>query len=205
MELGNTTLQEQIETLEQDVINKQKKLVELKKQAARREVPDYELQGAEGQTVALSSLFGDKEDLIVIHNMGVSCPYCTLWADGFNGVAAHLQNRAAFVLVSPDTPEVQQQFAASRNWKFPLYSAHGSTFSQDMGYSFEKDGKAYQLPGFSTFRKMDDGSVVRVGADSFGPGDVYSGIWHLFALLEQGAGNWQPRYHYAELPVADVV
>lgn len=202
MESTNTTLQEQIETLEQDVINKQKELVELKKKAAHKDVPDYELQASGGQTVKLSALFGEKNDLIVIHNMGASCPYCTLWADGFNGVAAHLQDRAAFIVVSPDTPEVQQQFAASRNWVFPLYSGHGSAFSQDMGYSFEKDGKTYQLPGVSTFRKMDDGSIVRVGADTFGPGDVYSALWHLFALLEQGAGSWQPHYHYQ--PVADI-
>jgi predicted dithiol-disulfide oxidoreductase (DUF899 family) len=62
-------------------------------------------------SVQLSDLFGEHEDLIVIHNMGVSCPYCTLWADGFNGLIRHLEDRAAFVMVSPDPPDIQKEFA----------------------------------------------------------------------------------------------
>ena len=34
-----------------------------------------------------------KDDLVVIHNMGASCAYCTLWGDGFNGVYEHLANK----------------------------------------------------------------------------------------------------------------
>src|SRR5215470_19252219 len=86
------------------------------------EVKDYVFQRADGGTVRLSDLFGAKSDLFVIHNMGKGCPYCTLWADGFNGVYEHLGNRAAFVVSSPDAPEQQRQFAASRNWKFPMVS-----------------------------------------------------------------------------------
>lgn len=198
MALANAELQERIEAIEADIMNKQVELARLKKQAVHGEVPDYDLRDASGQLVKLSTLFGDKSDLIVVHNMGASCSYCTLWADGFNGVVAHVQNRAAFVVVSPDTPEAQQQFAAKRSWTFPMYSAHELEFSREMGYSFEKDGKTYQVPGVSTFHKAEDGRIMRVGADTFGPGDVYSGIWHLFALLEQGAGSWQPRFHYAK-------
>jgi predicted dithiol-disulfide oxidoreductase (DUF899 family) len=32
-------------------------------------------------TVRLSELFAGKADLILIHNMGTTCPNCTLWAD----------------------------------------------------------------------------------------------------------------------------
>jgi predicted dithiol-disulfide oxidoreductase (DUF899 family) len=46
---------------------------------------DYEFTTAEG-SLRLSQLFGTKRDLLVIHNMGRSCPNCTLWADGFNGI-----------------------------------------------------------------------------------------------------------------------
>src|SRR5215468_7138428 len=45
-------------------------------------VKDYTFRRAGGVSVRLSELFGDKADLFVIHNMGQSCPYCTLWADG---------------------------------------------------------------------------------------------------------------------------
>ena len=197
MEVQTDNTAERIQELERDIAEKRKELLELLNGSARGEVANYELTDRNGNRVRLSELFGDKDDLIVIHNMGASCPYCTLWADGFNGVVPHLENRAAFVVVSPDSPEVQQKFAESRNWSFRMYSDTGSDFSRGMGYLFEKHGQAYQLPGVSAFRKRPDGTIVRTGRDSFGPGDVYSGIWHLFALLENGAGNWEPQYRYS--------
>ena len=197
METQTSELTERIEALEREIISKREELVSLLKEASRSEVPDYELTDPNGNKVRLSELFGDKNDLIVIHNMGASCPYCTLWADGFNGVVSHLENRAAFALVSPDSPAAQKQFAEGRNWTFRMYSGEGSDFSREMGYSFEKNGQMYQLPGVSAFRKMEDGTIVRTGNDSFGPGDVYSGIWHLFALLENGSDNWGPKYRYS--------
>jgi len=47
------------------------------------------------ESVALSSLFGDHRDIIVVHNMGQSCRYCTMWADRFNGLYPYLANRSA--------------------------------------------------------------------------------------------------------------
>src|SRR5262245_62572068 len=114
-------------------------------------VKDYTFRRADGGSVRLSELFGDKADLFVIHNMGQSCPYCTLWADGFNGAYAHLSNRASFVVSSPDTPERQRKFAKSRQWTFPMVSHEGTTFAEDMGY--RQDGGS--MPGFSVFRRKD--------------------------------------------------
>src|SRR5580658_1896737 len=99
-------------------------------------VPDYAFATPDG-TTHLSDLFGAKDDLIVIHNMGVSCPNCTLWADGFNGIYEHLANRAAFVLCSPDAPGTQRSFAESRGWRFPMVSHQGTSFAADMGYRTE--------------------------------------------------------------------
>jgi len=65
--------------------------------------------------------------------MGRSCPYCTMWADGFNGVLDHLEDRAAFALVSPDTPLAQRKFAGSRGWKFKMVLEQGDQFFQGHG------------------------------------------------------------------------
>jgi predicted dithiol-disulfide oxidoreductase (DUF899 family) len=100
-------------------------------------VADYEFQTPDGP-MRLSALFGDKDDLFVIHNMGTGCSSCTMWADGFNGVYDHLADRAAFVVSSPNTPEVQRNFAAGRGWRFPMVSHQGSTFAADMGYFGEE-------------------------------------------------------------------
>jgi predicted dithiol-disulfide oxidoreductase (DUF899 family) len=60
------------------------------------EVQDYEFATPQGKA-RLSALFGDKDTLFVIHNMGTTCAHCTMWANGFNGVFEHLRDRAAFV------------------------------------------------------------------------------------------------------------
>ncbi len=174
----------------------QQKLAELRRRLPHEPVSDYQLQGADGP-VSLSALFGEKEDLILVHNMGSGCSYCTMWADNFNGVAHHLQDRAAFALVSADSPSAQQEFARGRGWRFPIYSAAGSTFTAEMGFQSPAGGfmSGYQ-PGVSVFRKSDDGSITRVAKDHFGPGDPYCGAWHLFNLLPDGWNGWDPQLDY---------
>lgn len=156
------------------------------------EVRDYELSGTQGK-VRLSALFGDMDTLFVIHNMGTGCPYCTLWADGFNGVYDHLRNRAAFVVSSPDAPDKQRKFASGRGWRFPMVSHQGTTFAADMGYMAE----GRPAPGVSVFKRKGD-KIVRVADTSFGPGDDFAGIWHLFDLLPEGADGWSPRFSYSD-------
>ena len=157
-----------------------------------QEVADYELTNAQG-VVRLSELFAGKRDLILIHNMGTTCPNCTLWGDGLNGIYRHLADRAAVVVSSPDPPEVQQRFAQSRGWTFPMVSHQGTTFAADMGYRAESGG---WLPGMSVFRR-DGKRIVRVSDAGFEPGDDFCTLWHILDLLPGGAGGWAPRFSYA--------
>ncbi len=73
------------------------KIREVQQSVEPEEVGDYTFATRDGP-VRLSQLFGDKASLFVIHNMGASCPYCTLWADGFNGLLPHIENHAAFAV-----------------------------------------------------------------------------------------------------------
>lgn len=154
-------------------------------------VQDYEFATVEG-SVRLSQLFGTKRDLFVIHNMGRSCPSCTLWADGFNGIYPHIADRAAFVVASPDPPDVQQSFAAGRGWRFPMVSHQGTSFAADMGYRTATGG---WLPGVSVFRH-DAGRILRVADTGFEPNDDFCTVWQLFDLLPEGAAGWQPKFAY---------
>jgi predicted dithiol-disulfide oxidoreductase (DUF899 family) len=154
-------------------------------------VGDYNFSTAEG-TVRLIELFGNKNDLIVIHNMGGSCVYCTLWADGFNGVYDHLANRAGFVVSSPDRPEAQKKFAESRGWRFPMVSHADTSFAADMGYRSAGGG---WMPGITAFRRDGD-RVLRVSDTGLGPGDDFCAVWHVFDLLADGASGWTPKYRY---------
>lgn len=153
-------------------------------------VEDYRFTTTAG-TVRLSELFGAKDDLIVIHNMGASCPYCTLWADGYNGIYDHLADRAAFVISSPDAPDQQARFADSRGWRFPMVSHQGTDFAADMGFRSDNGW----LPGITVFTRQD-GRVMRVSETHEGPGDDFCSLWHFFAMLPDGPADWQPKYKY---------
>lgn len=158
---------------------------------ARADVADYEFATLKGP-VKLSSLFGRKRDLFVIHNMGRGCNSCTMWADGFNGLYPHIADRAAFVLSNSETPEQQAEFAASRGWKFPMISTRDTTFAADMGFT-NAAGRA--TPGVSAFQKQD-GNIVRVSASGFNDSDEFCPVWRLFDLLPEGAADWRPKQSY---------
>ena len=161
-----------------------------------QEVDDYEFSTLTG-TVSLSELFGPKDALIMIHNMGARCTYCTLWADGFNGLVDHLDNRTAFVVSSPDEPAAQQKFAATRGWRFRMVSHIDPSFAQTMGYydaATEDQGGPWH-PGISVFKKSSD-RIVRVSDAPLGPGDLFCAAWHLFDMLPEGPGGWEPQYRY---------
>lgn len=185
-------LREKIGRAEKVLFEEKKKLAELRKSLPKEEVGDYRLKDFDGKEVRLSSLFGERDELMVIHNMGKSCPYCTLWADGFNGVVGHLDNRVPFVVVSPDDPATQSKFAESRGWAFDMLSAADSDFTRDMG--FEIDGDPW--PGVSTFERSADGKIYRIAWSFFGPGDDFCSVWHLFELLPKGKDGWEPKYKY---------
>ena len=170
-------------------IRKQMRIVQ--QRAEPQPVDDYTFATTRGAK-RLSELFGSKRDLFVIHNMGSSCPYCTLWADGYSGLYRHLASRAAFVVSTPDPPAVQQRFAKSRGWRFPMVSHSGTTFAADMGYRSRSGG---WLPGLSAFRRAGDG-IVRLSDVAWAPGDDFCSLWHVLDLLPDGPAGWQPQLRY---------
>jgi len=174
----------------QQIAELRHKMRELQRSVEPEEVGDYEFSTVEGR-VRLSELFGEKEFLFVIHNMGAACRNCTLWADGFNGIFPHIENRAAFVVASPDEPAAQQKFKATRGWRFRMVSCRTTSFARDMGY-WSDDG---WLPGVSVLRKSGQ-RICRISDAGFQPGDDFCAVWHFFELLPEGAGGWQPQYKY---------
>jgi len=144
--------------------------------------------------LSLEDLFGDKEDLIIIHNMGASCVYCTSYADGLNGILGHLEDRASVVLLSPDPVEVQLKFACERGWNYRMISADGVGWelSEEVGLIWKDEGFH---PGFITLHKSDEG-IELVSVMSFDPGDAYCPIWPIMSLLKDGANEWHPKFTY---------
>jgi predicted dithiol-disulfide oxidoreductase (DUF899 family) len=194
-----TKTDSEIDELEYQLQDTKRKLAELRRQRPREEISDYQLRDSEGREASLSSLFGDRSRLILVHNMGRNCSYCTMWADGFTGLLPHLRSRAAFVLTSPDKPEAQKEFVQARGWNFPVYSTAGTSFTTDMGFDDEKEGL---MPGVSVFTKETDGKIYRVSRAEFGPGDNFCAVWHFFDLLPEGIDGWEPKLSYELLALS---
>ncbi|UCG73197.1 MAG: DUF899 family protein [Chromatiales bacterium] len=182
---------QELNNFRQQIAQLRVQMRELQSHRESEPVADYEFREG-NQTAHLRDLFGDHDTLFVVHNMGKACPYCTLWADGMNGVLPHLENRAAFVLSSPDSPEIQQAFAQERGWGFRMVCHAGTSFAEDMGYTSEHGFE----PGVSVFRRAGN-KVLRVGDTSFGPGDDFCLVWPLFDMIPEGPDGWQPRYNFS--------
>ena len=188
--MANTEIPE----LEKQIFELTAKLNELRKASAGDEVRDYEFSTIDGAT-SLLSMFGDKKQLLLIHNMGQGCRYCTLWADGFNGFLPHLESVMSVVLVSKDAPELQRQFANSRDWRFRLASHGGGEYISEQTVM---DG-AENTPGAVVYERDGD-KITRKNSCIFGPGDIYCSMWGLLGLAGLGADNWTPQYAYWKRP-----
>jgi predicted dithiol-disulfide oxidoreductase (DUF899 family) len=178
--------------LEIEIMEKALTLAGLRKAEAPVEVKDYAFATPDGET-KLAKLFAGRDRLLVIHNMGQACRYCTLWADGLNGVLAHLEDAMAVALVSKDPPDVQRRLAQDRGWRFRMASHGGGPYMTEQSVG---DGN---YPGAVVYERRD-GRIFRRGRAAFGPGDLYNPVWHLLALGGVGADDWTPQFHYWRRP-----
>ncbi|MGW0209391.1 DUF899 family protein [Streptomyces sp. NPDC003233] len=152
--------------------------------------------------VRLSELFtGPGRPLIVYHFMYGKrqtdpCPMCTLWIDGFNGVAHHVARNADLVVVAAADPPTLRRHARGRGWsRLRLLSAGDSTFKYDLG-SEDEDG--VQDSTVSVFTRDADGTVhhfysahPRMSEDIDQRGiDLLNPVWHLLDLTPGGRGDW---------------
>jgi predicted dithiol-disulfide oxidoreductase (DUF899 family) len=188
----------EIDTLENEVELAKQRLVEARKRRPKEPIENYVFKDSNNKEVRLSELFGGKDDLIVVHNMGTGCRHCTMWADGFTGLAPHLEDRAAFVVCSPDKPEVQKRFAEKRQWNFKMISGHDNSFIRDMGFWRETGPYPGPWPGVSTFHRESDGTITRVAKTHFSPNDDFCPTWAFLDMLQDGTNGWEPKYSYDE-------
>ncbi len=180
----------EIQALEQEIFELTGRLAELRRSARGQAVPNYGFAVLGGEA-SLLDFFGDKDKLLVIHNMGQGCRYCTLWADGFNGFLPHLEAAMSVVLVSKDTPETQRRFANSRGWRFRLASHGGGDYIQEQTVLVEQSN----MPGAVVYER-DGEQILRKNSCVFGPGDMYCSAWNLLALAGMGTNEFTPQYNY---------
>src|SRR5919108_730282 len=96
----------------------------------------YQFETDEGKA-SLADLFRGRSQLLIYHFMfgpdyTAGCPACSAIADGFNGIAVHLENHdVMFWAVSRAPLAKLQAFKKRMGWTFPWASSFGSDFNFD--------------------------------------------------------------------------
>jgi predicted dithiol-disulfide oxidoreductase (DUF899 family) len=184
----------EISDLEKQIFELKARLNKLRKSSSGSPVANYDFDTLQGKTTLLD-LFGEHEQLLVIHNMGQGCRYCTLWADGINGILKHLESVMSVVLVSKDSPELQRRFANSRDWRYRLASHGGGAYIQEQSVMAGADN----VPGVVVYERKAK-EIFRRDYSVFGPGDDYCTMWSLLALAGRSDEDWTPQYIYWKRP-----
>ncbi len=187
-------MSDEIIEIEKQLFELTTKLNELRKTNSGDEVRNYTFSTLDGD-VTLLDMFGNNDRLLVIHNMGQGCRYCTLWADGFNGFLPHLESVMSVVLVSKDSPNVQRTFANSRDWRFRLASHGGGEYIQEQTVMAGEGN----MPGAVVYER-EGSCITRKNASVFGPGDLYCSIWNLLGMAGLSDTDWTPQYNYWRRP-----
>ncbi len=170
------------------------KLNQLRGKNEGTEINNYDFETLNGSTTLLD-LFGKQNKLLLIHNMGQGCRYCTLWADGLNGFVPHLESTMALALVSKDAPDVQRRFANSRGWRFNMASHGGGEYIQEQTVMEGSDN----MPGAVVYERKGD-AIYRKNSCIFGPGDLYCPMWILLGMAGLGENDWTPQFKYWQRP-----
>ena len=157
-------------------------------------VSNYTFKTQNGDTTLLD-LFGDKDTLFLIHNMGQGCRYCTLWGDGLNGFIPHLESRFAVAMASKDSPETQRLFANSRGWRFKMVSHGGGNYIKEQTVMTGENN----MPGMVCYTRKGS-EIFRKNAAIFGPGDEFCPQWNVLSLAGISEEEWTPQFTYWKRP-----
>jgi predicted dithiol-disulfide oxidoreductase (DUF899 family) len=162
------------------------------------------------RTVHLSELFTAPNRSIAIYHFMYGkrqtrpCPMCTLWIDGFNGVAHHVTQNLDIAIVAAADPPALRACARTRGWKNLrlLSSSEDSTFKYDLG---SEDSEGHQDSTISVFTRDANGTLrhfysahPRMAPDIQERGiDLLVPVYNLMDLTPQGRGNWYASLDYA--------
>jgi predicted dithiol-disulfide oxidoreductase (DUF899 family) len=176
--------------------------------SARRALPwervekSYRFDGPAGEQT-LGDLFAGRSQLVIYHFMfapewEAGCKSCSFWADNFNGIVPHLNQRdVTFVAISRAPMAKLRAFAQRLGWTFKWLSSGRTDFNLDYQVSFSEAERAAgpltynyapsklsrsDLPGISVFYR-----------------DASGAIFHTYSCYARGVETVNAAYHYLDL------
>lgn len=174
----------------------------------RRELPkfriaeDYVFQGPKGP-VSLSDLFEGRSQLIVQHFMfgtdwEEGCPFCSFWADGYNPMIVHMNQRdISFAVVSRGPIDKLEAYKNRMGWSFTWVSSINNSFNIDFDVSPTEEQMAS-----GTMRYNYRNAPIR-GPESHGVSvferDSNEDILHTYSTYARGMDRMNADYGYIDL------
>jgi predicted dithiol-disulfide oxidoreductase (DUF899 family) len=158
--------------------------------------------------IRLSGLFDDPNKPLVVYQYMYGgaqkkpCPSCTMWVDGFSGVAHHLRQNMNFAVIAQAEIRQLRDWAKERHWDaLRLVSSEGTDFKSVLNF---QDAEGRQRPGLSVFKRSPDGSVKHFYSSSAQMTDeiktrgidLMSPVWNLLDITPDGRGQWDPKLKY---------
>ena len=169
------------------LLKKEKEFTALRDQLSqqRRDLPwvavnkEYVFEGRNGKQT-LSELFNGRSQLIVYHfifdpSWDEGCLHCSFWADNFNGIIVHLNQRDVTMIAISRAPYNKLAAYQKRmGWDFNWLSSYDTDFNFDYHVSFTPEelfknevyynyvaqaSPSSELQGVSAFFKDSSGRV----------------------------------------------
>jgi predicted dithiol-disulfide oxidoreductase (DUF899 family) len=174
----------------------------------RRELPwvkvdkPYSFDGQDGKQT-LADLFDGRCQLIVYHFMfgpdwQAGCPHCSHWADNFNGIIVHLNQRDVTMVAVSRAPLAKLDAYRKRmGWTFKLVSSLESDFNFDFNVSFTPAEVAAKNALYN-FTHQNPEVSEHEGVSVFFK-DEHGDIFRTYSAYARGIDMLNVDYHYLDL------
>ncbi|MGA9170039.1 MAG: thioredoxin family protein [Nitrososphaeraceae archaeon] len=163
---------------------------------------EYIFEGPKGKET-LSELFNGRSQLIVYHFMfhpswDAGCSSCSFWADNFNEIIVHLNERDVTMIAVSRAPYNKLAAYEKRlGWNFKWVSSYNTDFNFDYNISFRPEEIA-KKEGIYNFTIQDPHSPEREGVSVFYK-DSEGRIFQTYSAYARGIDMLNVAYHYLDL------
>lgn len=174
----------------------------------RQELPwkkvtkQYLFEGPNGKQT-LAELFDGRSQLIVYHFMfdpiwDEGCPHCSFWADNFNQIIVHLNQRDVTMIAVSRAPYSKLvSYETRMGWDFKWVSSYKTDFNFDYNVSFTQENLD-KNKAFYNYDLQDTHSLEREGVSIFYK-DSRGRIFHTYSAYARGIDMLNVAYHYLDL------
>jgi predicted dithiol-disulfide oxidoreductase (DUF899 family) len=193
-----------------DLLTKEKEFTILRDQLnhSKRNLPwvrvdkEYVFEGPNGEQT-LSELFDGRSQLIVYHFMfgpswDAGCPHCSFWADSFNSIIIHLNQRdVTMIAVSRAQYNKIAAYQKRMGWDFNWFSSYDSDFNFDHHVSFRQEELAKKKALYN-YIEQDTGVSEKEGVSVFYKNSA-GHVFHTYSTYERGIDEFNLTYNFLDI------